>query len=327
MTNPNPSYGLLAFLHWNHDWNNWHFPTNLVPRAAKQIRDLGVGMVRIDIVWSDIHRGDRRYDFSGYDALIQELKAQGLELLVLLHYNKLRLDERGKEVWSDPPESFEEFADYVGATVSRYKDHVKCWEIWNEPNHPVYWSKPKDDMKTYVRLLKLSYQAAKKADPSCFVVNGGITEPVIDDVRNFYKAGGKDFTDALTIHTFLNPATPDVGGQFDRIIDGVQKVMDEFDDGNKRVWITEMGCPGVPSAKDVKNWWAGDNLDEKQQADWLERQFGFMKKHPIIEKMFWAFYRDTDGIFKDGVDYFGLVRFDLTPKPAFNRLRQLIASE
>ncbi len=319
-------YGLLAFLHWNHDWNNWHFPNNMVPRAAKQIKELGVGMVRLDIVWSDIHRGFRQYDFSGYDALIDQLTGQGLTLLVLLHYNKERLDASGKEVWSDPPESLEEFADYVGATVSRYKNKVKHWEIWNEPNHPVYWSKSKDDMKTYVQLLKLAYSAAKKADPDSFVINGGITEPVIEDVRNFYKAGGKNFTDAITIHTFLDPASPNVAATFDAIVDGVQKVMAEFGDADKKIWITEMGCPGVPASAEVKNWWAGKNLSEKQQADWLEKQFGFMKKHPAIEKMFWAFYRDTDGIFKDGVDYFGLVRFDLTPKPAYDRFQRLITS-
>jgi hypothetical protein len=181
-------------------------------------------------------------------------------------------------------------------------------------------------MKSYVRLLKLSYQAAKAADPACFVINGGITEPLIEDVRHFYTAGGKEFTDALALHTFLDPSSPDTGKKFDSIIDGVQKVMTEFGDAKKKIWITEMGCPGVPVPAQVKNWWAGKNLDEQQQANWLEKQFGFMKKHPRIEKMFWAFYRDTDGIFNDGVDYFGLVRFDLAPKPAFDRFRELIRS-
>jgi len=36
-----------------------------------------------------------------------------------------------------------------------------------------------------------------------------------------------------------------------------------------------------------------------------------------VEKIFWAFFRDNLGHFKSGVDFFGLVRWDNTPKPSF----------
>ncbi len=320
----NSPFGLLAFLHWNHDWNNAHFPEPLVKQAAKQIKDLGVDMVRLDVVWSDVHTGFHKYDFSRYDRLMNLLAEHEVKPLVLLHYNKERLDASGKEVWSDPPESFDEYADYVHATVSRYKTTVHHWEIWNEPNHPVYWSKPKDQLKTYVNLLRKAYRAAKSADPSCLVLNGGITEPVVEDVENLYTSGGGLFFDILAIHTFLNPWENDHQQKFEAIVEGVRNVMLKHGDEQKRIWITEMGCPGVPQPKQVKNWWAGDNLSEQQQADWLEKQFEMIKKYPYVEKLFWAFYRDTNGFFNDGTDYFGLVRFDLSPKPAFERYQKLI---
>jgi GH35 family endo-1,4-beta-xylanase len=281
-------------------------------------------MLRIDVVWSDVHRGPFLYDFSRYDLLISKLSQRGIKMLVLLHYNKLRLDSEGREVWSNPPDSFEEFARYVHAAVSRYKDRVHHWEIWNEPNHPVYWSKPKDKMKTYVDLLKLSYKAAKQADPTCFVINGGITEPVIEDVQNFYEQGGGAFTDAICIHTFLNPNSPIVEIQFSRIIEGVQQTMRRFGDVKKRIWITEMGCPGLKDPQKTKDWWCGQTMSEEEQAAWLERQYEMIKRYPIVEKLFWAFYRDTENIFKDGTDHFGLVSFNFRPKPAFYRFKNLI---
>lgn len=320
----NNPFGLLAFLHWHHDWNSFHFPEELVKKAADQIQDLGVGMVRMDIVWSDIHVGENQYDFSRYDRLVSLLKRYDFDLLVLLHYNKVRLDDAGKEIWNQPPDSFEEFARYVGATVSHFKHQIRHWEIWNEPNHPIYWTLPPDGLKNYLRLLRLSYQAAKKADPECIVLNGGITEPIIEDVRHFYENGGKDVTDILAIHTFLDPLLPGVENAFDKILTTVQRIMKENGDQNKKVWVTEMGCPGLAQPDSVKNWWAGKNPNEAQQADWVEKQYTMVKKHPFVEKIFWAFYRDTQNMFKDGGDHLGLVRVDLTPKPAFERMKQLI---
>jgi hypothetical protein len=322
-TNP---FGLLAFLQWNHDWNNWHFPDNLVQKAAAQIKDLGVGMVRMDIVWSDIHRGRNLYDFSRYDQLVSILTEAGLKLLVPLHYNKIRTTPDGVEVWNRPPDSFEEFADYVNATVKRYKSKVRHWEIWNEPNHPVYWVAPPDKLATYAKLLRLSYAAAKRADPKCTVLNGGLTEPVIEDVKNLYAHGGKSITDVLAIHTFIDPFLPDAEERFDSILDAVRRTMKENGDAKKKIWITEMGCPGLPENSSVKDWWAGKNLSEAEQAGWLEKQYTMMRKHPFVEKIFWAFYRDTGDFFGDGTDYLGLVRLDLSPKPAFDRMKKLIHS-
>ena len=41
-----------------------------------------------------------------------------------------------------------------------------------------------------------------------------------------------------------------------------------------------------------------------------------------VEKIFWAFFRDTDHHFQCGTDYFGLVRLDFTPKPAYRAYRK-----
>jgi hypothetical protein len=42
-----------------------------------------------------------------------------------------------------------------------------------------------------------------------------------------------------------------------------------------------------------------------------------------VEKIFWAFFRDTPNHFGDGVDFFGLVRNDFSKKPAFTMYQRL----
>lgn len=323
MANKTP-FGLLAFLNWNHDWNDWHFPPSTLKKAIKQLKDLGSPTIRTEVVWSDINKGLYQYDFARYDRLLSLLADEGFEMLVTLHYNKERTDASGKEIWNVPPQSFEEFARYVNATVKRYKNRVHHWEIWNEPNHPGYWTLPPDGLKTYTRLLDLSYHAAKEADPSCRVMNGGITEPVLADVANFYANGGKNLTDILSIHTFVDPTPADAAEKFQAILTGVRKIMEKNGDGSKPVWITEMGCPGVPANEPQKAWFAGGHVDEAQQAKWLEIQYKALKNNPFVEKIFWAFYRDTGNFFKEGADNLGIVRSDLTPKPSYYRMKKLI---
>src|SRR5436190_1073017 len=83
------------------------------------------------------------------------------------------------------------------ATVDRFKAHISHWEIWNEPNLPVYWKGPKDHLRPYIHLLSLARAAALKADPDCYVLNGGLTEPIVEDISHFYENGGKEFTDII----------------------------------------------------------------------------------------------------------------------------------
>jgi hypothetical protein len=316
-------FGLLAFLSWNHDWNNYSFNDEILPKAIQQIKDLGNPTIRMDILWSDVTRGIHKYDFSRYDKLIKQLHHNGIEILGLLQYNK-EYEEDGKEIWNRPPADFHEFGHFVKTTVERYKSAISVWEIWNEPNHDIYWSGPKDDLKSYSQLLKISAAAAKKEDPTCHVLNGGLTEPVLADVKNLYTHAGPSAFDILNFHIFINPSDSEAEIKFKIMVEGIQTIMEQFKDSSKPIWITEMGCPGIPLGKTMQNWFGGGPLNEKQQAAWLKKQYQLARKFPQIKKIFWAFYRDTEGIFNEATDYFGLVRSDLTPKPAYHEMKKLM---
>ena len=89
------------------------------------------------------------------------------------------------------PENY--WADYVNKTVTTYKDHIKIWETWNEPDYTrnqdqvgKWMTEPpnKDILPhwygtifEYIRLVRITYEVAKKADPTCFVTAGGLGYP------------------------------------------------------------------------------------------------------------------------------------------------------
>ena len=106
------------------------------------------------------------------------------------------------------PENY--WAYYVNQTVSIYKDHIKIWEIWNEPdytqNHDQvgnwYTSPPNPNILThwfgtifqYIRLIRITYEVAKKADPNCFVTAGGLGYPEFLDAILRYTDNPEDGT-------------------------------------------------------------------------------------------------------------------------------------
>ena len=324
MAADNP-FGVLAFLNWHHAWNDWHFDPPTLKKAVEQLRELGVGWVRTDILWSDVYRENAPPDFSQYEPVIDLIRSNGIRVLALLHYNKEKEAVGGDPIWNRPPASIDEFAEYVHAAVSRFKDRIRHWEIWNEPNHPEYWSAPPDGLRLYSRLLTASHAAAKAADPGCTVLNGGITLDIPEGVRNLYQHAGKNAFDVLSVHPFLDPADASVESKFEALLRDLRSIMRENGDAGKKIWITEIGCPGLPDGAPEQAWFAGKAMYEGEQADWLRTIYGWRDENPDVEKVFWAFYRDTRGMFPDATNHFGLVRFDLSPKPAFYALKELIA--
>jgi len=204
--------------------------------------------------------------------------------------------------------------------MERYKGKVSHWEVWNEPDSGVYWSK-QDGLKSYCALLKDVYVAAKRIDPNFKILNGGLANGLAS-INNLYDNGAKNYFDILNIHHFESPLHE--GG-----IKGVKayprlayKIMSRKGDGHKKIWITEIGCPGVRRGAKIKGWWMGKNPTEKQQAAWVKKVYTELLKEHYADKVFWAFFRDTKEHWDTGVDYFGLVRWDFSKKPSFKAYRE-----
>lgn len=85
------------------------------------------------------------------------------------------------------------WAKYVFDTVTTYKEWIKIWEVWNEPDWVGDWkvtqgwdsSAPKQSelprfngsIYDYVRMLRVSQVAARLADPDARIATGGIGYP------------------------------------------------------------------------------------------------------------------------------------------------------
>ncbi|MFY9402484.1 MAG: family 1 glycosylhydrolase [Candidatus Omnitrophota bacterium] len=315
MNNP---FGVLEFLHWNHDWNHYKYPSDAeLEKVAKLMKEAGVGWVRVDFLWQDIEPKEGAFDFAKYDRIVDIFSDNNINILGLFNYSADWATLDGG--WNSPPKDNKLFVAYTSEVIKRYKDKVKYWEVWNEPDSSVYWS-VQDGLKSYVSLLKDVYTAAKKIDPDCKVLNGGLAKG-ISSINCLYDKGAKGYFDILNLHFFENPlheGSIKAVASFPRL---AYKIMSRNGDCHKKIWITEIGCPGVRRGLAVNKWWLGKNPTEKQQASWLKKVYTELLKDENVEKAFWAFFRDTKEHWDNGVDYFGIIRWNYSKKPAFNAYR------
>jgi polysaccharide biosynthesis protein PslG len=312
--NDSNPFGVLEFLHWNHDWNNFQYPDlQTQGKAIALMKEAGVGWVRVDFIWQDIEPCQGSFDYSKYDALVDLLVKNNIRILGILDYTADWASPSGKWNFPDPDNTL--FIKYASAVVQRYKGKVKYWEIWNEPDSLIYWN-PQDSLKAYVGLLKEVYAALKKTDPDCKILNGGISSG-LTGVNHLYDNGAQGFFDIMNLHIFETPLDNIAIKKAKAFIDRTRKVMIRNNDQGKKIWITEIGCPGVKKGLKVKNWWMGVNPSENEQSRWVSEVYSELLQEKSVERVFWAFFRDTKDHWGNGVDYFGLVRNDLTKKPAF----------
>ncbi|MCX5702404.1 MAG: beta-galactosidase [Candidatus Omnitrophica bacterium] len=307
-------FGVLEFLHWNHPWNHYKYGDEKdLKKSVALMKESGVGWVRMDFLWSDIEPEASKFEFAKYDYIVDLLSENNIHILGLLNYSADWASTCGK--WNCPPLDNNLFTNYAVKIVQRYKGKIKHWEVWNEPDSSTYWT-DQDSLKSYCILLKDVYIALKEVDPDCKILNGGLANGIAS-VNHLYDNGAKGYFDILNLHFFESPLNPDAIKRVIVFPKLAYKVMARNQDGDKKIWITEIGCPGVKRGLKVNNWWMGNNPNEAEQAKWLKDVFTSLTREKFVEKVFWAFFRDTKEHWNNGVDYFGLLRWDFTRKPAF----------
>jgi hypothetical protein len=105
-----------------------------------------------------------------------------------------------------PPRDIAEYERYVRRTVEHYRDRIRHWEVWNEPQHSGSWL---GTAQEYVELARVTWRAAKAADPDCVIVGGGgLSHQTPDFSRQVMAAGLLQYCDWLSYHTYIPVEAP-----------------------------------------------------------------------------------------------------------------------
>jgi hypothetical protein len=281
-----PEYGLNVFI--------WGEPAT-TQRDIDRIRELGFSWQKTLFQWRAIE-GQRKgvFDWREADRVVQASTQANVKIIARIDFQPDW--SRARHAHNGPPDKYEDYADFIQAFTTRYGTgspigRVHAIEIWNEPNLAREWGNaPVNEAQAadYVRLLRLSYEAAKSVDPNMVIITAGLTptgtqndEARPDDVylQWMYDAGAAAWFDVLGAHGAGYRAPPQMspeevaadqsyGGHPSfafRRVEHLRQVMERNGDGGKQVWLLEFGW----TSDEVNPAYAWHRVSEEQKAQYI----------------------------------------------------------
>lgn len=202
-------------------------------KAFELCHAMGMGQIRFDYQMRDMKpTKDGPWNFDRYDKIVESAARENVTMLPIL----FALPGWALPVW----EHADVYAEFARVTVQRYGRKMPVLEIWNEQNIPGFW-KPEPCASNYLTILRAAYRAAKEVDPGIRIAFGGTAGTDLDYIGEIYALGGKDDFDIMNVHPYSHPHPPE--GRLDVSLESLRKLMANYGDAGKPVWITEHGWP------------------------------------------------------------------------------------
>ena len=139
----------------------------------------------------------------------------------------------------------DEFKKYLRDHVSKNKDLVDVWEIWNEPNITNF-NPRKASIETLVNnVYKNAYEIIKEIDPTSIVLGCATADIAVDYIETVFKAGGLKYMDGVSCHPYDWSGAFN-SGAFVSYATRLKELLKEYGAEDKPVWGTEFGFSTYP---------------------------------------------------------------------------------
>lgn len=317
--------------------------TGLTPdELDRQLDDfvtLNIEWIRLDFDWAVIQRKDAHtYDWERVDRVVAAAHKRNLKLLPILVYTPRWAQPDDCQSVRCPPREMSMFGDFAEAAASRYASKgIHTWEIWNEPNTSLSW-RPGADASAYTALLKEAHERIKTVDPDAFIVSGGLAVIGTENgsiapreyLSQMYAAGAGSYFDAFAFHPYSFPALPSHRAQWNGwqqmsfTSPSLRSIMRDNGDAHKKIWITEYGAPtGGPgsAAEAYIPLMRASHVTEAYQKQMLIDALEELKSASWAGPFFWYSYQDIGTAPDTPENFYGLLRFDGSPKPGYEALK------
>jgi hypothetical protein len=318
-------------------------------QVLDRVVELGATVVRIDVHWDWLEwtgPGVDEWDpgqVQWLNAFLDAAHKRNLQVMATVLDTPCWASSDGARVcdpadahynWREPPANPSDFGDFMARLAAQYQGRIQYYEIWNEPNLPLFWTHP--DPVIYTRLLQAAYPAIKAADPDATVLGGALAPieagaPGIDTftfLGGMYAAGAKGSFDALSFHPYTNGQPPTVDQptwpvhSLGRSVPALHSAMLGAGDA-RPIWLTESGWPTTPSCRGCSA--HPTFTSEADQATFLGQEVRLVRSWDYVAGLVW--YELFDRGLAPGTsaeDHFGLFHHDLSPKPAVDVFRALM---
>lgn len=293
------------------------FGMNVHTRYANEelplLHATGARSIRNHFEWREIELEKGKYTFMPQgEAWIAGMQALGMQFFPVLCYGN-PLYDGDKDARS--PEAVRAFGKFCYEQVKRWagKDekHIDYWEVWNEPNLPSFYKGTAED---YFSILRVAFANIRRADPAAKVVGCSTAGTDLKFIEKVMALGGARYLDAISIHPYRYPRRPEdplwtLKGDVLKT-----KALIEKYGGGKEIWVTELGWPTHVGERAV---------DLRTQANYLARAYLEVLSTRAVHTLHWYDLKNDALDASSNEANFGVVLFDLKPKPAMVALRTL----
>jgi len=233
--------------------------------------------------------------------------------MLILDYANRFYDDGDRPRSAEAVEGFCRYAEFV---VRHFGKDVRLYEIWNEWDIGIGMRKPYNvggSPEDYVKLVKAVYPRIKAVEPGVNVVAGGCTSGGVRKgwFEKIIQLGALDYCDAVSIHSYnygsrFPERSPEACSAW---MADVQKMLRKYNKGKDvSFYVTEMGWPTHIGIR---------GTEPELSASYLARLYLLARTSPSFRGLWWYDFQDDGWRREYNENNFGIVRPDLTAKPAY----------
>lgn len=319
-----------------------NFPSGPEFAAMRNIRARSVRTVfRWDTIEVARRTGDScataQYNFAGYDPVVAAAGQHRVSILAVLggspQYVEPNSNLRHDSARYPAPgtRAFGDFQCFVRALVRRYgaggtfpaRDIID-WQLWNEPNLPLYSPRRQVSPAKYGKFVKGTAGSIRGPATRSTLVLGGLPEQSPDGMnsnvflRRMYRVNRvRSRFDVVALHPYSRNALGTKGALI-----RLRETLRDLRDRRRAVWVTEVGY----ATDGPKRYFSVTT--EKGQADKFQSTFRMFRSNRDrfnLGSVYWYGFRDLATYAQNTgnwTHYVGLYRKDGTPKPSCARYKR-----
>ena len=290
-----------------------------------EIKKLGIHMARIQSGWQKTETKEGIYDFEWLDRLVDDLLENGIQPLLCLCY--------GNKLYCDHPEEFPSidrggvghfpihtqrertgWLNYVEQTVKHFKDRVRYFEIWNEPDVSAFLVTHDIWCDTYAEFVKMTAPVIRKNAPDGKILS---CTAGLDNGEALLSRGVADYVDIHSFHGYNAWPELCLGDQINTMTFLKQKYP------HLSIWRGEAGFPSYNDPRS-KGALSDRVVSENMQAKFILRHIVCDMSNNLLDKTFYFHAYDFEHFLKIVRYHYGVLRHEEPRrKPSYYALQML----
>lgn len=280
------------------------------PLFTPILKHAGVQWLRGFYEWQTIQPKQGEWNFAPTDHLVENARANDIRLTgVFAYFAPWASADGGTRKF--PIKNIQFWRDYVAGLVGRYHSDIKYWEVWNEFNGSFAEN---GNPAIYAELVREASIAAKTVDPTA-KIGMSVASFDVGFLEAAIKAGAANHFDYICVHPYEKLANLSNDGEIAFLNMGVtlrKMLASNNQPSDLPLWITEIGSPAPVSRNDDA---------DTAQAILLAKAY-LLSVASGFQRIFWF---EARGPSRSNQTDFGLIRPDMTLRPAYKALETLTA--